>query len=101
MARSALTIVAAQAAALATLQAAGADGLVDNVNGMTLDKDGKVVRFQAMLVNAQGAVVYDWTIQAPQTSLPPREMVEFNSAEIDIPRNAEELNLQFVPFEGG
>ena len=57
MARSALTIVAALAAVLATSQAARADGLVDNVNGMTLDKDGKVVRFQAMLVNAQGAVV--------------------------------------------
>ena len=57
MARSALTIVAALAAVLATSHAAGADGLVDNVNGMTLDKDGKVVRFQAMLVNAQGAVV--------------------------------------------
>jgi len=36
--------------------AAGADGIVDNVNGLTLDKDGKVVRFQAMLVTANGQV---------------------------------------------
>ncbi|EZP53517.1 amidohydrolase [Sphingomonas sp. RIT328] len=35
---------------------AAADGLVDNVNGMTLDKDGKVVRFQAMLVTPDGHV---------------------------------------------
>jgi hypothetical protein len=65
------------------------------------DEEQPVPDIRAELRNAQGAVVYDWTIQAPQTSLPPREMVEFNSAEIDIPRNAEELNLQFVPFEGG
>jgi len=36
--------------------AAGADGIVDNVNGLTLDKDGKVVRFQAMLITANGQV---------------------------------------------
>jgi predicted Zn finger-like uncharacterized protein len=65
------------------------------------DEEQRVPDIRAELRNAQGAVVYDWTIQAPQTSLPPREMVEFNSAEIDIPRNAEELNLKFVPFEGG
>lgn len=65
------------------------------------DEEQPVPDIRAELRNAQGAVVYDWTIQAPQTSLPPREMVEFNSAEIDIPRNAEELNLKFVPFEGG
>ncbi len=35
---------------------ASADGIVDNVNGMTLDKDGKVVRFQALLVTPDGKV---------------------------------------------
>ena len=64
------------------------------------DEEQRVPDIRAELRNAQGAVVYDWTIQAPQQSLPAREMVEFNSAEIDIPRNAEELNLSFVPFEG-
>ncbi|MEO1168597.1 MAG: MJ0042-type zinc finger domain-containing protein [Pseudomonadota bacterium] len=64
------------------------------------DEEQRVPDIRAELRNAQGAVVYDWTIQAPQRTLPPREMVEFNSAEIDIPRNAEELNLRFVPFEG-
>ncbi|MEM8697127.1 MAG: MJ0042-type zinc finger domain-containing protein [Pseudomonadota bacterium] len=64
------------------------------------DEEQRVPDIRAELRNAQGTVVYDWTIQAPQRTLPPREMVEFNSAEIDIPRNAEELNLKFVPFEG-
>ncbi|WP_267414376.1 amidohydrolase [Sphingomonas sp. GC_Shp_4] len=40
---------------LAPLPAA-ADALIDNVNGMTLDKDGKVIRFQAMLLSPDGHV---------------------------------------------
>lgn len=64
------------------------------------DEEQPVPDIRAELRNAQGAVVYDWTIQAPQRTLPAREMVEFNSAEIDIPRTAEELNLQFVSDSG-
>ena len=33
-----------------------ADGLVENVNGITLDNDGKVIRFNAMLVSRDGKV---------------------------------------------
>lgn len=33
-----------------------ADGLVDNVNGITLDKDGKVIRFSALLIDRDGKV---------------------------------------------
>ena len=44
-------------AACALLAApAWADGLVDNVTGVTLDKDGRVERFQAMLVGPDGRV---------------------------------------------
>lgn len=44
-------------AAAALLPApASADGLVDNVTGLTLDKDGRVQRFQAMLVSPEGKV---------------------------------------------
>ncbi|MCP3735700.1 amidohydrolase family protein [Sphingomonas sp. RP10(2022)] len=57
MARQAFTVTLAACAATMTMSgAAWADGLVDNVNGMTLDKDGKVVRFGAMLVTAEGNV---------------------------------------------
>jgi len=41
---------------LAIATPALADGLVENVNGITLDKDGKVVRFNAMLVGKDGKV---------------------------------------------
>ena len=33
-----------------------ADGLVENVNGITLDQNGKVIRFNAMLVSRDGKV---------------------------------------------
>ena len=33
-----------------------ADGMVENVNGITLDKDGKVVRFSAALIDREGKV---------------------------------------------
>ena len=44
-------------AALLAASPAFADALVDNVNGMTLDKDGQVVRFNALLVSPDGKVV--------------------------------------------
>jgi predicted amidohydrolase YtcJ len=43
------------AAALATPVLA--DGLIDNVNGITLDKDGKVIRFTGLVIDRQGKVV--------------------------------------------
>ena len=44
-------------AAAALLPApAWADGLVDNVTGLTLDKDGRVQRFQAMLVSPEDKI---------------------------------------------
>ena len=59
MARTAFTTTtrALLSAALMLLPgAACADGIIDNVNGMTLDKDGKIVRFQALLITAEGKV---------------------------------------------
>lgn len=46
---------AALVASLLAAAPAHADGLIDNVDGITLDKDGKVVRFRAMLI-ANGKV---------------------------------------------
>lgn len=48
------------AVALPSLAAAGqaaADALIDNVTGLTLDRDQRVVRFKAMVIDAQGKVV--------------------------------------------
>ena len=42
---------------LTTPLPAGADGLVDNVTGLTLDKDRKLVRFTALVVSPDGKVV--------------------------------------------
>ncbi|WP_188055878.1 amidohydrolase [Sphingosinithalassobacter sp. CS137] len=52
-------LVGALALALTAVTAphAAAQGLVDNVNGMTLDEDGRVVRFGAMVVGDDGRVV--------------------------------------------
>jgi predicted amidohydrolase YtcJ len=36
--------------------AASADGLIDNVNGMTLDDKGQVVRFNGLLFNREGKI---------------------------------------------
>jgi hypothetical protein len=33
-----------------------ADGLIENVNGVTLDESGKVVRFNGMLISKDGKV---------------------------------------------
>lgn len=65
------------------------------------DEEQPVPPIHAELRNAQGTVVYEWTIPAPQRVLPPRETVEFNSAEVDVPANAEEMNLQFAPASDG
>jgi len=46
----------ASLAALALAAPAHADTLVDNVNGITLDKDGKLVRFTGMVIDTQGKV---------------------------------------------
>lgn len=42
--------------ALAIAAPAHADTLVDNVNGITLDQDGKVVRFTGLVIDTQGKV---------------------------------------------
>ena len=50
-----LTPIAA-AAALFLAPAARADGLIDNLNGMTLDDKGRVVRFTGMLLGRDGKI---------------------------------------------
>ena len=48
-------LIACLALALAS-SAAFADGLIDNVNGVTLDENGKVIRFTGLLIDKDGNV---------------------------------------------
>lgn len=50
-------IAAAILATLSVPTVAGADALIDNVSGVTLDANKRVVRFRAMVIDAQGRVV--------------------------------------------
>jgi predicted Zn finger-like uncharacterized protein len=53
----------------------------------------------AELRDAQGRVVYSWTITPPKRMISPRATAEFNSAEVNIPRGARALNLSFSGAE--
>lgn len=59
------------------------------------DQRQRVPDIMAELRDAQGRVVYSWTISPPQRTLGPRGSTEFNSAEVDVPKGARELNLSF------
>ncbi len=49
----------------------------------------------AELRDATGRVVYGWTITPPKRNLGPKQSIEFNSAEVDVPKGARALNLSF------
>ena len=51
-----VALAAITMALLSTPFAARADSLIENVNGMTLDGDGKVIRFAAMVIDDDGRV---------------------------------------------
>jgi predicted amidohydrolase YtcJ len=92
------------AAALLLPAAAQADGIVDNVNGMTLDKDGKVVRFQALLVTPDGHVAkllgakdkrpdkLDWRVDFKGKTLLPG-MIDAHGHVMELGFRALELDL--------
>lgn len=49
----------------------------------------------ADLQDAQGRVVYSWTLSPPKRTIEARATLEFNGAEVNIPRGANQLNLSF------
>ncbi len=55
--RSFVARAACLLAALLLPATAFADALVDNVNGITLDQDGKVIRFTGLLISPEGKVI--------------------------------------------
>jgi predicted Zn finger-like uncharacterized protein len=49
----------------------------------------------AELRDAQGRIVYSWTINPPRRTIEPRGAIEFDSAEVDVPKGSRALNLSF------
>jgi predicted Zn finger-like uncharacterized protein len=60
------------------------------------DQVQKVPQIRADLLDAQGRIVYQWTITAPMPELKPGQSVNFNSAETDVPAGARKLNFVFA-----
>jgi predicted Zn finger-like uncharacterized protein len=50
----------------------------------------------AELRDAQGRVVYSWTISPPQRTIGANARMAFDSAEIDVPKGSKNLNLSFA-----
>lgn len=59
------------------------------------DQTQRVPDILAELRDAQGRVVYGWTINPPKRTIAPRGQIEFDSAELDVPKGAKKLNLSF------
>ncbi len=43
----------------------------------------------------RGRIVYSWTITPQQRELAPRGTLEFNSAQLDVPKNSRQLDFSF------
>ena len=61
------------------------------------DEVQRVPQIRAELKDAQGRVVYDWSIAPPVRDLQQRGRVTFDSAEMDVPRGGRTLSLSFGP----
>ena len=61
----------------------------------------RVPDIRAGLRDAQGRLVYSWTITPQQRTLPPGGAVDFNSAKLDVPANSKRLELSFAGEDGG
>ena len=51
---------------------------------------------RAELRDAQGRIVYSWTINPQQRTLNPGASIDFNSAKLDVPSNSKRLELSFA-----
>lgn len=56
----------------------------------------RVPDIRAELRDAQGRLVYSWTITPQQRTLAPGGAVDFNSAKLDVPANSKRLELSFA-----
>ncbi|MEA3030935.1 MAG: hypothetical protein QOJ53_1316 [Sphingomonadales bacterium] len=62
------------------------------------DEVQRVPQIRAELKDAQGRVVYAWSIAPPVRELQARGRVTFDSAEMDVPRGGRTLSLSFGPI---
>jgi predicted Zn finger-like uncharacterized protein len=62
------------------------------------DRPQRVPPILAELRDAQGRIVYSWTIDPPIDVLPPGERQGFSEAKVDIPRAAETLTASWAPL---
>jgi len=56
----------------------------------------RVPDIRAELRDAQGRIVYSWTITPQQRTLNPGAAIDFNSAKLDVPSNSKRLELSFA-----
>ena len=69
------------------------------VSGQVVNPSGAMQRvpdIRAELRDAQGKLVYSWTITPQQRSLPAGASIDFNSAKLDVPVNSKRLELSFA-----
>jgi predicted Zn finger-like uncharacterized protein len=59
------------------------------------DTAQRVPDILAELRDARGRIVYGWTITPPKRTIEARGKIEFDSAEIDVPKGSKKLNLSF------
>lgn len=60
------------------------------------DTRQRVPDIRAELRDAQGRLVYSWTITPQQRTLAPGGAIDFNSAKLDVPANSKRLELSFA-----
>ena len=60
------------------------------------DARQRVPNIQVELRDAHQRIVYGWTITPAQRWLAPRATLDFNSAQLDVPRDAKQLGLSFA-----
>jgi predicted Zn finger-like uncharacterized protein len=60
----------------------------------------RIPDIRADLRDAQGKIVFSWTITPQQRSLPANAAIDFNSAQVDVPASSRRLDLSFVGEAG-
>ena len=57
------------------------------------ESDQPVPPLRAELRNSAGKLIYSWTIAPPARTLPPGASASFNSAEVNVPKGADQLTV--------